>query len=83
MANFEIRVGENEDMGKNEICRKQWNSMDTVQAIITCSRKLYGDWVSINKTNRDGATKFLVFTEVRILGRNGSKYSKAVWQICT
>ena len=40
--------------------------MAAVQANITCSQNLYGDWVSINKTDIEFATHYLVLSEVRV-----------------
>ena len=47
--------------------------MDSVQTTIMCSRELYGDWVSINKTAVESAKTSLVFVEVRVFGVS-SKY---------
>ena len=69
VENFEIRVGESDDIGSNEICHKQLNIMDFVQENITCSRQIYGDWVSINKThNGVYDQEFITLPEVRVFG---------------
>ena len=70
--NFEIRVGENEDLEKNYICYKQFEFMLSVASNISCPEELYGDWISINKTATPYADEPLSLTEVRVFG---SKYS--------
>ena len=66
--NFEIRVGKSGDLGDNEICHKQFDFMDSLQANITCSRDLYGDWVSVNSTATELASDVLALKEVRVFG---------------
>ena len=69
MYNFEIRVGQNEELGNNDVCHKQLDFMDSLQANITCPRELYGDWVSINSTDTESEDEILSFIEVRVFGR--------------
>ena len=66
MHNVEIRVGNSDDLGDNEICHKQFDFMDSPQANITCSRDLYGDWVSGNSTATGLASDVLALKEVRV-----------------
>ena len=68
MYNFEIRVGKSDELGNNDICHKQIDCMDSVQANITCSRELYGNWVSINSTLTESGVSRMAFTEVRVFG---------------
>ena len=74
MYNFEIRVGENKELGSNDVCHKQLDYMDSLQANITCSRELYGDWVSINSTDTESVAEILAFREVRVFGRGTAGY---------
>ena len=70
LENFEVRVGESEVFGNNEICHKQLDKLDITQVNITCSPELYGNWVSINQTDRGNANydEDLVLAEVRVFG---------------
>ena len=70
---FEIRVGEDDDdLGNNPICYKQFDPMATGTERFTCLQELLlGDWVSINKTANSGYWN-LKLREVRVFG---SKYS--------
>ena len=68
LYNFEIRVGQSDELGNNDICHKQSEVVDSVETRITCSRDLYGDWVSINKTEIPPAKSYLVLEEVRVFG---------------
>ena len=85
LDNFEIRVGESDAIGSNAICHKQVNILAPAKANITCSRKLYGDWVSINKTGTQLVTECLVLVEVRVF-ESSSKYhqccSAYLRQVC-
>ena len=42
--------------------------MDVIQANITCSRNIYGDWVSFNKTDTKTAADNMALREVRVFG---------------
>ena len=70
---FEIRVGGDEDdLGNNQICYKQFHPMATGTQRFPCSQALLlGDCVSINKTANSGHSN-LKLREVRVFG---SKYS--------
>ena len=70
---FEIRVGDDEDdLGNNPVCYKQFDPMATGTQCFPCSQALLlGDWVSINKTANSGYWN-LKLREVRVFG---SKYS--------
>ena len=72
LYNFEIRVGGSEELGDNDICHKQFEVVDSVLTNITCSPELYGDWVSINKTEILPAKAALALIEIQIFG---SKYT--------
>ena len=63
--NFEVRVGEDEDIGNNPICFKQVPQMNTMRNNFTCSPILFGDWVSINKSSVDPKNN-LQMREVRV-----------------
>ena len=65
LYNFEIRVGESDEIGNNEICHKQLDFMVPLQKNITCSRAIYGNWVSINKTDTELDIESLTLIEVR------------------
>ena len=64
--NFEIRVGEDEEIGNNPICFKQIPRMSIRLTNFTCSPNLFGDWVSINKSSNDPGNKNLLLREVRV-----------------
>ena len=68
LGNFEIRVGRSSNLGNNELCHKQLDPMDVAQANITCSRDVYGDWVSINKTRTQTTADNMALGEVRVFG---------------
>ena len=68
LYNFEVRVGENEELGNNDICYKQLEVVDSFETTIKCSREVYGDWVSINKTEIPPHKAYLVLVEVRVFG---------------
>ena len=74
MYNFEIRVGDSEELGNNDVCHKQLDFMDSLQANITCSCELYGDWVSLNSTDTASEDEILAFLEVRVFGRGKDGY---------
>ena len=75
VENFEIRVGENADIGSNEICHKQLDATDSIKANITCSREFYGDFVSINKTAlAGGRVEYLILAEVQVFGSYQGKF---------
>ena len=76
MYNFEIRVGESKELGHNDVCHKQLDFMDSLQANITCSRELYGDWVSINSTDTEYVAEILAFLEVRVFRRGKDGYKR-------
>ena len=78
MYNFEIRVGESDEPGNNDVCHKQQDFMHSLQANITCSREIYGDWVSINSTDTESVDEILAFLEVRVFGRGKDGY-KSKW----
>ena len=42
--------------------------MDRLRQILSCSNELYGDWVSINRTDTPFANEHLVLVEVRVFG---------------
>ena len=65
VAKFEIRVCKCDDIGNNEICHKQFDFMDIVQANITCSLQMHGDWVTISKTDTDFTSHHLVLTNAQ------------------
>ena len=55
LRNFEIRVGtDGDDFGNNPICYEQQSSVSQgVTETFQCSQKLYGNWVSVNKSSMD------------------------------
>ena len=66
--NFAIRVGEDGDeIGNNKICTKLLDYIESPTANFTCSPALFGDWISINKSNTDNTTQLLLLYEVYIL----------------
>ena len=67
------RVGESDELENNGICHKQFGFMDFLQQNLLCSHELYGDWVSINRTDTPFANEHLVLVEVRVFG-NKCKY---------
>ena len=70
LRNFEIRIGmDRDEIGKNAICYKQSESMEPdVVRNFTCYRELFGNWVSINKTEPEVWFRPLHFREVRVFG---------------
>ena len=71
LRNFEIRVGQDgAEIGNNAVCYEQLESMPNgATEDLKCHRPLYGNWVSVNKTdmvaNND---RILQFLEVRVFG---------------
>ena len=75
LENFEIRVGESDVIGNNDICYKQLVKLDIAQTNLTCSRALYGNWVSVNQSGADPGEEDLVLAEIRVFGSSSqSKY---------
>ena len=68
LSNFEIRVGLSDEPADNGICHKQFDVMEPLVQNITCSRELYGNWVSINKTHSGDGVASIVLMEVRVYG---------------
>ena len=68
LYNFEIRVGlDGTDLGNNAVCYKQLESMaDGATVKFRCHEKLYGSWVSVNKTASVPDGVFLQLLEVRV-----------------
>ena len=70
LRNFEIRVGMDSDhLGNNAVCYKQIESMESGQVKkFTCNQELFGDWVSINKTETQSGWQHLHFREIDVFG---------------
>ena len=77
---FEIRVGlDDEDIGNNELCYKQFNPVVTGASVMfICDHTLYGDWVSVNKTEESPGNVNLQLREVRMFGSNASEYIQRI-----
>ena len=61
-----------DDLGNNAVCYKQIKSMGCgLVQNFTCYQELFGDWVSINKTDTERQMEHLHFREIRAFG---SKY---------
>ena len=73
LRNFEIRVGnDGEQIGNNAICYKQSESvMPGVTRNFMCSSRIFGSWISINKSDTKQDMVHLQLREVRVYG---SKY---------
>ena len=73
LRNFEIRIGmDSVEIGNNAICYKQLESMEPgLVKNFSCYQRLFGDWISINKTDRDADMVYLQIREIRIFD---SKY---------
>ena len=68
LQNFEIRVGNDEQIGNNAICYKQLEQMASgVTKKFPCSSEILGHWVSLNKTG-SGMMGPLHIQEVRVYG---------------
>ena len=66
---------DDEDIGNNELCYKQFNPVATGATVVfICDHTLYGDWVSVNKTDESPGYDHLQLCEVRIFGSNASEY---------
>ena len=72
LRNFEIRVGaDSEDLGNNPICYEQQSSVpEGATKNFSCTRELYGNWVSVNKSSID-ETDLVQLREVRVYGMHG------------
>ena len=84
LKNFEIRVGlYNGDLGNNELCYKQFNSVAAGATIMfKCDHTLYGDWVSVNKSDDIYSLVHLQLCELRVFGSNMSEYIHRTAQRC-
>ena len=70
LRNFEVRVGQDgTDIGNNALCYKQLDSIpDGTTADFQCYHPLYGNWVSVNKTDTAYEDNTLQLREVRVFG---------------
>ena len=70
LRNFEIRVGiDGEELGNNSICYERLESMEAGMAEkFTCYEEIFGNWISINKTEATSRLRFLHFQEIRVFG---------------
>ena len=68
LQNFEIRVGnDGQEIGNNTICYKQLNPMEPgVTRNFTCSPKIFGSWISINKSHTVPDLAMLQLREIRV-----------------
>ena len=82
--NFEIRVGlDGTDLGNNAVCYKQMESMAEGATVkYKCHEKLYGSWVSVNKTASLRIHAPLQIVEVGVYelrAYNGSWYGLVIY----
>ena len=75
LRNFEIRVGNDEDLVNNGICYKQMESVgDGLTEIFPCHETIYGSWVNVNKSyTGEENSEHLQLREVRVFA---SEYKK-------
>ena len=83
LRNFEIRVGIASDkIGNNAICYKQLRSMEPgVVKKFACYQKLFGNWISINKTEAEPWFRALHFREISVYSEHSKSIHSHVFDI--
>ena len=62
---------DSEDLGNNPVCHERQSSVpESVTKTFACTKELYGNWVSVNKSSMD-ETDLLQLREVRVYGAYG------------
>ena len=70
LRKFDIRVGiDSTDIGNNALCYHQTTSMGSGETKnFSCHHELFGNWISINKSDTHASYQNLHFVEIRVFG---------------
>ena len=70
LRNFDIRVGtDSADIGNNALCYHQTFSMGNAETTnFSCHHELFGNWISVNKSDTNVDFQYLHFLEIRVFG---------------